>query len=73
MHIIALDEIEHEHGPFGAPAFETLEQLDKMIGEMVDAALATDPRDGRRGRVGSRVHRDAYRGESANAVSLRPA
>lgn len=42
-HIIALDEIEHERGPFGAPAFETLEQLDKMIGEMMNAALALDP------------------------------
>lgn len=42
VHIIALDEIEHERGPFGAPAFETLEQLDKMIGEMTDAALAVD-------------------------------
>ena len=42
-HIIALDEIEHERGPFGAPAFETLEQLDKMIGEIVDAALTVDP------------------------------
>lgn len=43
VHIIALDEIEHERGPFGAPAFETLEQLDKMIGEMMDAAVALDP------------------------------
>jgi predicted AlkP superfamily pyrophosphatase or phosphodiesterase len=43
VHIIALDEIEHENGPFGAPAFETLEQLDKMIGEMIDAAVALDP------------------------------
>ncbi len=42
-HIIALDEIEHERGPFVAPAFATLEQLDKMIGEMMDAALAVDP------------------------------
>ena len=43
VHIIALDEIEHARGPFVAPAFETLEQLDKMIGEMVDAAVAVDP------------------------------
>ena len=43
VHIIALDEIEHERGPFGAPAFATLEQLDKMIGEMMDAAVAVDP------------------------------
>jgi predicted AlkP superfamily pyrophosphatase or phosphodiesterase len=43
VHIIALDEIEHEKGPFIAPAFATLEQLDKMIGEMMDAAVAIDP------------------------------
>jgi predicted AlkP superfamily pyrophosphatase or phosphodiesterase len=43
VHVIALDEIEHERGPFVAPAFATLEQLDKMIGEMTDAALAADP------------------------------
>jgi len=43
VHIIALDETEHEHGPFGKPAFDTLEQLDKMIGEMMDAAAAIDP------------------------------
>jgi predicted AlkP superfamily pyrophosphatase or phosphodiesterase len=42
-HIIALDEIEHARGPFIAPAFEVLEQLDKMIGEMMDAAVAVDP------------------------------
>jgi predicted AlkP superfamily pyrophosphatase or phosphodiesterase len=43
MHIIALDEIEHESGPFGAPAFATLEQLDRMIGDLVVAAVAIDP------------------------------
>ena len=43
VHIIALDEIEHARGPFVAPAFEVLEQLDKMIGEMMDAAVAVDP------------------------------
>ena len=43
VHIIALDEIEHARGPFIAPAFEALEQLDKMIGEMMDAAVAVDP------------------------------
>jgi arylsulfatase A-like enzyme len=43
VHIIALDEIEHEHGPFLKPAFDTLEQLDEMIGEMMEAALAIDP------------------------------
>jgi predicted AlkP superfamily pyrophosphatase or phosphodiesterase len=42
-HIIALDETEHEDGPFVKPAFETLEELDKMVGEMTDAAIAIDP------------------------------
>jgi predicted AlkP superfamily pyrophosphatase or phosphodiesterase len=42
VHIIALDEIEHARGPFIAPAFHVLEQLDKMIGEMMDAAVAVD-------------------------------
>jgi predicted AlkP superfamily pyrophosphatase or phosphodiesterase len=43
VHIIALDETEHEEGPFIKPAFATLEQLDKMVGEMMDAAIAIDP------------------------------
>jgi predicted AlkP superfamily pyrophosphatase or phosphodiesterase len=43
VHLIALDEIEHARGPFIAPAFEVLEQLDQMIGEMMDAAVAVDP------------------------------
>ena len=42
-HLIALDGIQHKQGPFTAPAFETLEQIDRMIGELTAAALANDP------------------------------
>lgn len=42
-HLIALDGIEHQEGPFTPPAFQTLEKLDRMIGELTAAALANDP------------------------------
>jgi predicted AlkP superfamily pyrophosphatase or phosphodiesterase len=42
-HLIALDGIEHKEGPFTAPVFAALEQLDRMIGELTAAALANDP------------------------------
>ena len=67
-HIIALDEIEHERGPFGAPAFATLEQLDKMIGEMMDAARRRGSVRSRRRGVRSRLHRDAHLREFADAL-----
>jgi len=44
VHLIALDEIEHEDGPFQTTAFATLEALDVMIGELRKAALAANPR-----------------------------
>ena len=43
VHLIALDEIEHEHGPFVATAYQTLSALDRMIGELTEAALAANP------------------------------
>jgi predicted AlkP superfamily pyrophosphatase or phosphodiesterase len=43
VHLSALDHSEHEHGPFSAEANDTMEQLDEMIGELRDAALAVDP------------------------------
>jgi predicted AlkP superfamily pyrophosphatase or phosphodiesterase len=43
VHLIALDEIEHEHGPFVATAYKTLTELDRMIGELTQAALASHP------------------------------
>lgn len=44
VHLVALDEVEHEDGPFQATAFATLESLDAMIGELRQAALAANPR-----------------------------
>jgi predicted AlkP superfamily pyrophosphatase or phosphodiesterase len=43
VHLSALDHSEHEHGPFSAEANATMEQLDEMIGELRDAAVAADP------------------------------
>jgi predicted AlkP superfamily pyrophosphatase or phosphodiesterase len=43
VHLIALDGIQHELGPFVAPAFSTLEKLDGMIGELSAAAVSIDP------------------------------
>ena len=42
-HLIALDGIEHRDGPWVDSSFATLEALDDMIGELIDAALANDP------------------------------
>lgn len=42
-HLIALDGIEHKEGPFTAPAYRALEKIDRMIGDLVAAALANDP------------------------------
>lgn len=42
-HLIALDGIEHKEGPYTAPAYQTLEQIDRMIGDLAAAALANDP------------------------------
>jgi len=43
VHLIALDEIEHENGPFVATAYATLTEQDRMIGELTQAALASHP------------------------------
>lgn len=43
VHLIALDGIEHHDGPFQKTAFETLEQLDVMIGQLRTAAIAANP------------------------------
>jgi len=43
VHLIALDEIEHENGPFLATAYRTLSELDRMIGDLTQAALASHP------------------------------
>jgi predicted AlkP superfamily pyrophosphatase or phosphodiesterase len=43
IHLAGLDHAEHLTGPFSAHSCETLEELDKMVGEIENAALETDP------------------------------
>lgn len=43
IHLAALDHAEHETGPFSQHSDETLEALDKLVGQIEDAALANDP------------------------------
>jgi predicted AlkP superfamily pyrophosphatase or phosphodiesterase len=43
VHLAALDHMEHETGPFSAESLETLELLDKELGDLEDAATATYP------------------------------
>ncbi|MBK6672827.1 MAG: alkaline phosphatase family protein [Proteobacteria bacterium] len=43
VHLIALDGTEHREGPDTPAAYATLEALDGMIGELVDAATAARP------------------------------
>lgn len=43
IHLAALDHAEHETGPFSQHSDETLEVLDKLIGQIESVALANDP------------------------------
>jgi predicted AlkP superfamily pyrophosphatase or phosphodiesterase len=43
VHLSSLDESEHEHGPFSPEANQTLEGIDKMIGQLWGAARKADP------------------------------
>jgi predicted AlkP superfamily pyrophosphatase or phosphodiesterase len=43
IHLAALDHAEHETSPFSPHSDETLEALDKMVGEIRSAALKNDP------------------------------
>jgi predicted AlkP superfamily pyrophosphatase or phosphodiesterase len=43
VHLAALDHMEHETGPFSAESNAVMEQMDTMVGELRDAALAVDP------------------------------
>jgi len=43
IHLAALDHAEHETGPFSQHSDETLEALDKLVGQIERAALANDP------------------------------
>ncbi|GGH00723.1 alkaline phosphatase family protein [Silvibacterium dinghuense] len=44
IHLSSLDGSEHEHGPFSAEADETLEAIDGMVAQLIEAARANDPR-----------------------------
>jgi predicted AlkP superfamily pyrophosphatase or phosphodiesterase len=43
IHLAGLDHAEHLTGPFSAHSNETLEALDKMVGEIENAAFEADP------------------------------
>jgi predicted AlkP superfamily pyrophosphatase or phosphodiesterase len=44
IHLSAMDESEHLHGPFSPEANQTLEEVDAMVGQLMQAALANDPK-----------------------------
>jgi predicted AlkP superfamily pyrophosphatase or phosphodiesterase len=43
LHLSSLDDAQHSHGPFSAPANEDLEAIDVMLGELAAAAHAGEP------------------------------
>jgi predicted AlkP superfamily pyrophosphatase or phosphodiesterase len=43
IHLSSLDHIEHETGPFSAESNAVMEQMDEIIGQLRDAAVAVDP------------------------------
>ncbi len=43
LHLASLDHEEHGHSPFSAEACQTLVELDKQVGKVEQAALASDP------------------------------
>lgn len=43
IHLSAMDESEHEAGPFSAEADKTLEAVDGMVAQLMEAALKNDP------------------------------
>ncbi len=42
-HFVALDHSEHQHGPFTPSAYAALEEIDRMIGELVAAMRSEYP------------------------------
>jgi predicted AlkP superfamily pyrophosphatase or phosphodiesterase len=44
IHLSSLDESEHESGPFSPDANKTLEAIDGMVAQLIDAALRNDPK-----------------------------
>ena len=43
IHLVALDHAQHEASPFSEESNKTLEAIDKMVGEIEDAATKIDP------------------------------
>jgi predicted AlkP superfamily pyrophosphatase or phosphodiesterase len=43
IHLSAMDDSEHEHGPFSPEANQTLEAVDGMVARLIAAALRNDP------------------------------
>ena len=43
IHLSALDEAEHEHGPFSPEADSTFEAIDGMVARLAQQAFANDP------------------------------
>ncbi|PSH05272.1 MAG: alkaline phosphatase family protein [Acidobacteria bacterium] len=43
LHLITLDEMQHEHSPFSPQACQSLLELDKQVGAVLEAAIAANP------------------------------
>jgi predicted AlkP superfamily pyrophosphatase or phosphodiesterase len=43
IHLAALDHLEHVTGPFSKESDETVEAVDQILGQLIQAALANDP------------------------------
>jgi predicted AlkP superfamily pyrophosphatase or phosphodiesterase len=43
IHLPSLDEAEHNTGPFSAESNRTMEEVDRLIGQLADAELHADP------------------------------
>jgi predicted AlkP superfamily pyrophosphatase or phosphodiesterase len=46
VHLTAPDTLQHRHGPFTDPLFKALEDVDRLVGELVAAIRTLDPRAG---------------------------
>jgi predicted AlkP superfamily pyrophosphatase or phosphodiesterase len=44
LHLVSLDSFEHASGPFSPASNNAMEKTDQMIGQLVDAERANDPR-----------------------------
>jgi predicted AlkP superfamily pyrophosphatase or phosphodiesterase len=43
VHLSSVDVAGHDHGPFSEPLKRTMEAMDGLVGQLYDAAIATDP------------------------------